>query len=285
MEKDKLTFMEFLILIAGCFFMAIALNLFYNPHTLAPGGITGLAVVLYSIVPIPLWLVNFVLNVPLFILAFKILSRKDCVKTVLGIILLSVMLKATESLAMLDVTNDIILAIISGSILMGLGQGLIFRINGSTGGTDLIALLVHQYKPHISLALLMGIFDAIVVVLSGVVTGKIEVALYSTLALYIMVKMSDLIIEGFDYSKSLMIISEKTEDITKIIIDDFERGATILNANGAYTGESKPVILVVVAKKEVVKLKKYIKEIDPNAFIIVTNIHEAIGDGFRSMDI
>lgn len=281
MKKDRITFLEIIILIVGCFLMAASLNLFFNPHSIAPGGLTGLAVVINTVSPIPLWVVNLVLNVPLFVLAFKILSRKDCVKTILGILLLTLALKVTANLSMIDVTNDIILAIISGSILMGFGHGLIFRINGTTGGTDLIGLLLNKYIPSLSVPVLMGAVDSIVVALSGIVTGKIEIALYSTLALYIIVKMSDLMIEGFDYSKSFMIISDKYKEINKIIMEDLERGATILNGEGAYTGSDKKVILVVVTKKEVVKLKKLVKEVDPNSFIIITDIHEAVGNGFK----
>lgn len=281
MKKDRITFLEIIILIVGCFLMAASLNLFFNPHSIAPGGLTGLAVVINTVSPIPLWVVNLVLNVPLFVLAFKILSRKDCVKTILGILLLTLALKVTANLSMIDVTNDIILAIISGSILMGFGHGLIFRINGTTGGTDLIGLLLNKYIPSLSVPVLMGAVDSIVVALSGIVTGKIEIALYSTLALYIIVKMSDLMIEGFDYSKSFMIISDKYKEINKIIMEDLERGATILNGEGAYTGSDKKVILVVVAKKEVVKLKKLVKEVDPNSFVIITDIHEAVGNGFK----
>ncbi|WP_304340200.1 YitT family protein [Metaclostridioides mangenotii] len=281
MKKDRITISEVLILVVGCFLMAASLNLFFNPHSIAPGGLTGLAVVINTISPIPLWVVNLVLNIPLFVLAYKILNRKDCIKTVLGILLLTLALKLTDNLAMIDVTNDIILAIISGSILMGFGHGLIFRINGTTGGTDLIGLLLNKYIPSLSVPVLMGVVDSVVVALSGIVTGKIEIALYSTLALYIIVKMSDLMIEGFDYSKSFMIISDKYKDINQIIMEDLERGATILNGEGAYTGSDKKVILVVVAKKEVVKLKKLVKEIDPNSFIIITDIHEAVGNGFK----
>jgi uncharacterized membrane-anchored protein YitT (DUF2179 family) len=284
MKKDRITISEVLILVVGCFLMAASLNLFFNPHSIAPGGLTGLAVVINTISPIPLWVVNLVLNIPLFALAFKILSRKDCIKTVLGILLLTLALKITDNLAMIDVTNDIILAIISGSILMGFGHGLIFRINGTTGGTDLIGLLLNKYIPSLSVPVLMGIVDSVVVALSGIVTGRIEIALYSTLALYIIVKMSDLMIEGFDYSKSFMIISDKYKDINQIIMEDLERGATILNGEGAYTGSDKKVILVVVAKKEVVKLKKLVKETDPNSFIIITDIHEAVGNGFKMYD-
>lgn len=215
MKKDRITFSEILILIVGCILMAISLNLFFNPHAIAAGGITGLGVVLNSLFGVELWIVNLLLNVPLFIFAYKILSKKDCFKTVLGIIFLTIALKLTANMATLDITNDMYLAIISGSILMGVGQGLIFRINGSTGGTDLMALLLNKYFPTFSIPVLMGIVDCVVVVLSGIVNRQVEIALYSTVALYILVKVSDLLIEGFNYSKSFTIISDLSKDISK----------------------------------------------------------------------
>ncbi|HBF3357792.1 TPA: YitT family protein, partial [Clostridioides difficile] len=273
-----------LILIVGCILMAISLNLFFNPHAIAAGGITGLGVVLNSLFGVELWIVNLLLNVPLFIFAYKILSKKDCFKTVLGIIFLTIALKLTANMATLDITNDMYLAIISGSILMGVGQGLIFRINGSTGGTDLMALLLNKYFPTFSIPVLMGIVDCVVVVLSGIVNRQVEIALYSTVALYILVKVSDLLIEGFNYSKSFTIISDLSKDISKKIMEDLDRGATILKGEGAYTGENKNVLLVVVEKKEVVELKKLVKNVDPDAFIIITDIHEALGNGFKKIE-
>ena len=196
----------------------------------------------------------------------------------------TIALKLTANMATLDITNDMYLAIISGSILMGVGQGLIFRINGSTGGTDLMALLLNKYFPTFSIPVLMGIVDCVVVVLSGIVNRQVEIALYSTVALYILVKVSDLLIEGFNYSKSFTIISDLSKDISKKIMEDLDRGATILKGEGAYTGENKNVLLVVVEKKEVVELKKLVKNVDPNAFIIITDIHEALGNGFKKIE-
>ncbi|NJA29098.1 YitT family protein, partial [Clostridioides difficile] len=126
--------------------------------------------------------------------------------------------------------------------------------------------------------------DCVVVVLSGIVNRQVEIALYSTVALYILVKVSDLLIEGFNYSKSFTIISDLSKDISKKIMEDLDRGATILKGEGAYTGENKNVLLVVVEKKEVVELKKLVKNVDPNAFIIITDIHEALGNGFKKIE-
>lgn len=284
MKNEKLTFMEIVILIIGCVLMSIAINLLFNPHLIAPGGLTGFAIVLNSAIDIELWIINLVLNIPLFICAYKILSKKDCIKTILGIIFLTLGLKYTSSLSSIDITNDVLLASISGAILMGCGLGLIFRINGTTGGTDLIGLLLNKFFPSLSVPVLMGFADCTVVVLSGIVSKNIEIGLYSALSLYVIVKVSDLVIEGFDYSKSFTIISDNSREISAKIFEELDRGATILKGEGVYTGNEKNVLLVVVSKKQVVSLKRLVKEIDPNAFIIISDIHEAVGNGFKSIE-
>lgn len=264
--------------------MALSLNMFFEPHSIAPGGLTGLAIVINAIVSVPLWLINLVFNIPLFIWAYKILSKKDCLKTIVGIAFLTFFLNITTPLASLNATNDPLLATIAGSIVMGISLGLIFRVNGSTGGTDLIGLLANKYIPSLSIPILMGIADFIVVSLSGIVSKEIEIALYSALSLYITVKVSDFIIEGFNFSKSFTIISDKSSEIIQSIIDDLDRSATLLTGRGAYLKEDKDVILVVVSKKEVVTLKHLIKSIDPGAFIIITDVHEAVGNGFKTFN-
>lgn len=282
MENKFSNFKEIFFMILGCFLMAISLNAFFEPHYIAPGGLTGFAIVVNYLFSIPLWIVNLVCNIPLFIWAYKILSKKDCLKTIIGIIFLTLFLKTTATLASLNITSDPLLATIAGSILMGISLGLIFRVNGSTGGTDLIGLLTNKYIPRLSIPVLMGIADFIVVCLSGIVSKEIEIGLYSALALYIAVKVSDIIIEGFNCSKSFMIISDKSSDIIDSIINDLDRGATLLSGRGAYLQEDKNIILVVVSKKEVVNLKHLVRSIDPRAFIIITDVHEALGKGFKS---
>jgi uncharacterized membrane-anchored protein YitT (DUF2179 family) len=207
------------------------------------------------------------------------------IKTLAGVTLLTLCLKLTSSLSNLTVTNDLLLATISGSILLGVGLGIIFRINGTTGGTDLIGLLVNKFLPFISSAVLMGIADFIVVVLSGIISKEIEIALYSALSVYLIVKVTDFIVIGFNYSKSFMIISDNTVKISNAIINNLGRGATLLKATGAYTNNEKNVVLVVISKRQVVTLKKIIKSIDPNAFIIVSEVHEALGQGFASNEV
>ncbi|HSQ89203.1 YitT family protein [Romboutsia sp.] len=274
---------ELLLLLIGSLLMACSINMFFEPHLIAPGGISGLAIVINSVTGTSLSLINLLLNIPLFIVAYKILSKNDISKTLIGIVFFTACLQFTSNLSRLNATNDPLLACIIGSLLCGLGLGIIFRINGTTGGTDLVGLLVNKFFPNISVAVLMGIADFIVVVLSGIVSKKIEIALYSAVSLYIIVKVTDIIIDGFDYSKSFTIISNKSEEISQTIMNELERGVTFIKGGGAYTKEEKNIILVVVSKRQVVTLKRLIKSIDPYAFTIVCDIHEALGEGFSSI--
>lgn len=281
--KSLFKFNEIIILVVGCLFMAISINMFLNPHNIAPGGLTGVAIIINTLTGLPIWLINIVFDIPLFLFAFRILGKKDACKTLLGILFLTASLKVTENLGNINVTNDVLLSSISGGIILGIALGLIFRINGSTGGTDLIGLLANKTFPSLSVATLMGFADGCIVILSGVVSRNIEIALYSAIALYIIVKASDVVVEGINTSASFMIISDKYVEIGNAIRDELERGATILKGQGLYTGNDKNLLLVVVSKKEVVILKKLVKNIDPNSFIIVSDIFEALGEGFKSI--
>lgn len=281
--KSSLKLNEIIILIVGCLFMGVSINMFLNPHNIAPGGLTGVSIIINTLTGLPVWLINLSFDIPLFLLAFRILGKKDATKTLLGIIFLTASLKITENLGNFQVTDDVLLSTISGGIILGIALGLIFRINGSTGGTDLIGILSNKFFPSLSIPTLMGFADGFVVILSGIVSRNIEIALYSAIALYIIVKVSDLIVEGLNTSSSFMIISDKYLEIGDIIMDELERGATILKGQGLYTGKNKNVLLVVVSKKEVVTLKKLVKHTDPDAFIIITDIFEALGEGFKPM--
>lgn len=279
--KSSLKFNEVIILILGCLLMAVSINTFLNPHNIAPGGLTGVSIIINTLTGLPIWLINLAFDIPLFLFAFRILGKKDATKTLLGIIFLTASLKITENLVSMQVTDDMLLSSISGGIILGIALGLIFRINGSTGGTDLIGLLANKAFPSLSVPTLMGFADGCVVILSGIVSRNIEIALYSAITLYIIVKVSDIIVEGINTSTSFTIISDKYMEIGKAITGELQRGATILKGQGLYTGSEKNVLLVVVSKKEVVTLKKLVKQTDPYAFIIISDIYEALGEGFK----
>ena len=244
----------------ACMIMAVGLNMFLVPKTIAPGGLSGLSVVISKLTGFPVSNILFTISTPLLLFSVKILGKKDAL------------------------TDNTLLAAISGSILVGLSLGILFRIDASTGGTDLIALMLNRIIPSIPVSKCLSMIDGTVVVLAGVVNMNFETGLYSAIALYIMVKIIDTITAGFDYAKAFFIITEKKDVLQEAIIE-LNRGITILDAKGGYTNEDKNVMLVVVnQKKQEVALKKMVKELDEKSFIIVTDVYEVLGKGFKSID-
>lgn len=271
---------EIITLSIGCFIMSVGLNMFLEPYTIASGGLTGLAIVLKSLFNTPLWLINLVFNIPLFIFGVKILGKSDATKTLIGILLLTFFLGFTQPLTTAFNTDDVLLSAIAGGIVVGISLGMLFRIDASTGGTELACLILNKIFPSISISVFMFIIDGIVILLAGIVSRNIETALYAAISLYISVKISDAIVEGFDFSKSFIIVTEKSKVIGDSIMDNLGRGITFLEGRGGYSNEKKDVLLVVVSRREEVNLKKLVNEIDPMAFIIINNAHEVLGEGF-----
>ena len=283
-KKYTKLIIEFIGLILGCIFIAVGLNMFFKPYTIAPGGLSGLSVVISKLTGLSVSTIMLVIGVPLLLFSIKILGKKDAIKTFIGMILLSFIIKVTEPLASIQATNDILLSAISGGILLGIGLGIVFSVDGSTGGTDLIALMLNRIFPNMSVSKCLTIIDGMVVLSAGIANGNLETGLYSAIALYIIVKVIDAIISGFDYSKAFMIITTQPERLRCAIVNDIKRGVTLLDAKGGYTNEDKNILLVVVNKKQQeVQLKKLIKNEDPNAFIIVSEAHEVLGEGFKSI--
>lgn len=287
MGEQKISLKEFLyetfLLIMGCLLMALSFVLFFDPHSIAPGGLTGLAVIINYLFNIPLWFVNLIFNVPLFILAYKVLTKRECLKTLSGIVFFTLALNLFENFENFQITNDVLLSTLTGGVILGLGLGVIFNINGTTGGTDLIGLILNRWLPSISVPKLMGVADFIVVMSSIFATEKIEIGLYSALGLYVAVVVSDMVVQGFYSAKSFTIISNSPDEISNAILEKMNRGVTILSAKGGYTKEEKDALLVVVGKREVSTLRKIVKSVDHNAFVVITDVHEALGEGFKQM--
>lgn len=284
MKKNKDILIQYIGLIIACMIMAVGLNMFLVPKTIAPGGLSGLSVVISKLTGFPVSNILFTISTPLLLFSVKILGKKDAIKTFIGMAILTLSLKVTEPLSTISLTDNMLLAAISGSILVGLSLGILFRIDASTGGTDLIALMLNRIIPSIPVSKCLSMIDGTVVVLAGVVNMNFETGLYSAIALYIMVKIIDTITAGFDYAKAFFIITEKKDVLQEAIIE-LNRGITILDAKGGYTNEDKNVMLVVVnQKKQEVALKKMVKELDEKSFIIVTDVYEVLGKGFKSID-
>ena len=284
MKKNKDILIQYIGLIIACMIMAVGLNMFLVPKTIAPGGLSGLSVVISKLTGFPVSNILFTISTPLLLFSVKKKKKKDAIKTFIGMAILTLSLKVTEPLSTISLTDNTLLAAISGSILVGLSLGILFRIDASTGGTDLIALMLNRIIPSIPVSKCLSMIDGTVVVLAGVVNMNFETGLYSAIALYIMVKIIDTITAGFDYAKAFFIITEKKDVLQEAIIE-LNRGITILDAKGGYTNEDKNVMLVVVnQKKQEVALKKMVKELDEKSFIIVTDVYEVLGKGFKSID-
>ena len=284
-NKIKTGIIEFIGLIIGCLSMSIGLNMFFKPYTIAPGGLSGLSLVLSTLTGLSVSTIMLAMGIPLLIFSVKILGKKDAIKTLIGMVILSGLLDITAPLANVSVTEDVLLSAISGAIFLGVGIGMVFSVDGSTGGTDLIALMVNRIIPSIPLSKCLIVIDGMVVVSAGIANGNLETGLYSGIALYIIAKLVDAIISGFDYSKAFMIISDNEEILRDAIVNDINRGVTILDAKGGYTNKDKSILLAVVKKKQEVHLKKLIKRVDPNAFIIVSDVHEVLGEGFKAINV
>ncbi|CEO09587.1 YitT family protein [Paraclostridium sordellii] len=270
-------------LVLGCIFMSIGINMFLKPYTIAPGGLSGLSMVIGKVTGLPMSVVMLVIGIPLIIFSVKILGIKNSIKTLIGMSVFSAILSITSYLSNVHVTEDVLLCSISGALCLGIGLGIILKMDASTGGTDLIALMLNKVFPNVPLSKFMVMLDGMVVISAGLASKNLETALYSGVALYIIVKLVDAIVSDFNYSKAFMIISNEPNVLRDGITREIKRGVTFLQGKGGYTNEDKNVLLVVVSKNEEVHLKKVIKNIDPSAFIIVSDVHEVLGEGFKAI--
>ncbi|MBZ2176030.1 YitT family protein [Schnuerera sp. xch1] len=265
----------------GTFLLAVGLALFLEPNTIAPGGVTGFAIVLKQVTNIPVYITNLVINIPLFITGIIILGKNFGWKTLYATVLLSVFLKI---IPINEITTDLLLASIFGGLISGVGLGIVFKVGGTTGGTDLAGSIFNKILPGFSVSTFMMALDLIVVIFAGIVDKRVETALYSVIALFITVKVIDLILEGMTYVKAFLIISNKPEEISNRIIEDLDRGVTLLRGKGMYTKEERDVLLCVVNRYQFTKTKNIVHEIDPNAFIMVTELSEVLGEGFKQIE-
>ncbi len=280
------SFFDYIGITLGTLLMAASLILFLEPNTIAPGGVTGLAIVVQKISGIPIDVTNLVVNIPLFIAGIMILGKAFGAKTAYGTLTLSLFIRVLIILLGngMNATQDLLLASIYGGVLMGVGIGFVFKCGGTTGGTDLAGAMINKFYPALSIAKVMMILDFLVIAGAGLVNRNIETALYSIIALYVIVKVADFIVEGLNYAKSFQIVTDYPEEISSEIFEKLGRGVTSLKGKGMYTGRDKDILLCVVNRAQVSKLKEIVYEIDNKAFIMVSTIHEVLGEGFIEND-
>ena len=270
---------DYLFIFLGCLIAAFSFNLFLTPNRIAPGGVGGIGIILFHLFRFPVGATMLALNVPLFIAGIVVHGKHFGVKTLVATVVLSVLIDATVWVPLL--TDDLLLAALMGGAMLGLGIGLVFARNATTGGTDLMAKLLSHLIPFISLGKLLFFVDVCVVVSAALVFNNIELGLYAGISIFVGARVIDLVLEGVDYAKLAIIISDKSEEIADALLEGLERGVTGLNGQGMYTRKSKNVLLCITRAREMPKLKQIIKAADPEAFVVVTDVREAQGEGFK----
>jgi uncharacterized membrane-anchored protein YitT (DUF2179 family) len=273
--------MKYVFMLLGCVICALSYAVFLIPHQIVPGGVTGIAMVLYFLFKTPVGIVTIALNIPLFLLGIKTLGLKYGVKSVVAIICTNLLIDFfVYTVKIGSPTENIILGALYGGLLLGLGLGLVFRGGASTGGTDIIGQVLSK-RTNLSVGMWIMITDFVVITIAGVTTLSFEKALLGYLALFLSSKVIDLVLEGMDYARAMFIVSDKQDDIVKEIYHRTSRGVTVLDGFSPYTKEKRPVIMCVITKKQTALFKSMVQHIDPKAFIIVTDVFEVLGEGFR----
>lgn len=279
-ESWRKELLSYLGILLGVVVTAFGLSFFLVPNKIAAGGVSGLATVLFYTLNIPMGLTMILLNVPLFILSLRIVGPMFGVKTLFGSIAISVLVDLMNQVAV-SLTPDPLLSAIYGGGIAGIGLGLAFRFGGSTGGTDMAAQLVARYLP-MSVGQALLFVDGIVILLAGFAFGP-ELALYALLSVFVTTKAIDLIQEGQSYAKAVLVISDHSEAIARRVMQDMDRGVTGLQARGLYTGINREVLLITVGRTEIAKVKDIVREIDSRAFVVISDVHEVLGEGFRRL--
>lgn len=268
---------QYATIIFGTFLMAVAVVLFFDAMEVVVGGVTGVAIILKNTFGVPMWVANAGINIPLFILGYRILDRETFIRTLTATLSLTIFLGIVPEMKLL--TGDKLVDIIIGSVMMGAGLGLIFMEYASSGGSDLLATLINVRVRYISIPKIMAIIDGIIVIAGAGVFG-ITSGIYSLIAIYVVTKVSDSIVEGPNRAKMMYIVSEQDKLVVQYIIEVIGRGASYMEITGAYTGNRKKMILCVVSSKEMVKIKQKVYQTDENALCFVGDIREAFGEGF-----
>lgn len=266
--------------IVGSFTMAVGIALFLLPNQLSSGGIAGIATITYYLLKIPMGTVIMAINIPLFLFSGYKIGKAFFIKSIIGTISLSFFIDILDKIEPL--TNDRFLACVYGGIIIGIGTAILLKENSSTGGSDLISYIAKKYNPTIRTSNIILIIDFIIICLNMLFFKEIEIGLYSAIAIYLMGKIIDILFEGIYFTKMMIIISDKSEEIAKNIENEIKRGTTGIYGKGMFTNKEKLILMCVAPRKDIAKIKLMARKIDANSFIIITNSREVLGQGFKN---
>ena len=271
---------SYLQILLGCVIGAAAYPAFLVPNSIAPGGLTGVATILNHLFGLPVGTVSLLLNIPLFIIGYRSMGKVFAFRSLIATFLFSILI---DILPIRPVSYDPLLGTLFGGVVLGAGLGLILRGGATTGGTDMVARMVHRRLPFISVGMFLFGLDCLVVLGAAAAIGT-EQALYAFINIYVCSRVIDAVMMGFSGNKACFIMTSRWEQITRRLMDEVGRGVTHLEAKGAYTGRQQPVVLCVAARQEIMSVKRIVQEEDEKAFMFITEAHEALGEGFSRLD-
>lgn len=287
-------FRNYAFIVIGALMMAAGYVFFITPNKIIPGGIIGLSIIIHYITEglfawapngLPVGALALLMNIPLVYFGIRVLGPRYGIKTILGFVLVAVFIDGLTIIWGHEplVSDDMLLSTIYGGALVGVGLGLIFKSKASSGGTDILAMIISKYT-QVQPGRLLIYLDSVVVLIGLVVFKDWEVPLYALIAIFIVGRVIDTTLQGPSIQKSLFIITEKYDEVRNKIINDLKRGGTAVHASGMYHGDDKKMIFVNVNRREMAILEDYIRQIDPDAFLTVINASEIIGKGFKSIN-
>lgn len=275
----KQTVLSYIYILLGSIIAGLAYPLFLLPNSIPPGGLTGVATIFNALFNWPVGLFSLILNIPLFLIGYKTMGRIFAFRSLVATVVFSLLIDFFGAL-LPPLADDLLLGAVFGGGMLGIGIGLILKGGATTGGTDMIARMVHNKLPVISVGGFLFLVDLLVVIAAGIFVDG-QLALYALICIFVTSKTIDMVLEGLSAAKSCYIISEKHATVSKRIMDELERGVTYIQATGAYTGESRPIILCVASIEEVPKIKSIVSQEDEKAFMFINDAREALGEGFK----
>lgn len=281
--KTKDYVWQYVLIIIGSALFAAGFQFFLYPNSIIVGGVSGIAMIINYLTDLPVGVMNIVLNIPLFIIAWRQFGTKFVIGSFVGMMLSSVFVDLM-ALVSYSPTNDMLLACIIGGAIKGLGMGIIYYAGATTGGTDIIAKFVRLKYPYINFGTLILLTDAIIILAFAIIFHKVEGAMYAVIAMFVVSRVIDLVLYGVDNSNVCYIISEKSEQLVNDITDSLHRGVTILEGEGAYSHRKKEVIMCVIKRTQIAEIRRTVKNIDEKAFFIVTDAKNVFGNGFESIN-
>lgn len=271
--------MAWLQIVIGCVIGAAAYPTFLDPGKIAPGGLTGVAMILKHLWGWDIGITSLILNIPLFIIGYRAMGKVFAFRSLVATILFSFLI---DLMPLKEIPVEPILGTLYGGILLGIGLGFILRGGATTGGTDMCARMVHKYLPFMSVGMFLFLIDCVVVVAAWIFIGSSE-ALYALICIFVSGKAVDMVMLGLSSNKACFVITDQWERVSCRLLEEMERGVTQLSARGAYTGTERPVVLCVLPPQEVSRLKEIVRQEDEKAFMFITEAHEALGEGFSSL--